>query len=221
MPLLFVDLDNTLVDRAAAFAAWASEYLEARGADPALLDAMITADGDGLRPKPEVRADITELLGLSEDESATLIDTLRAGAVSHLELATGAREGLIRARRDGWTICIATNGVEKQQQAKIDKLRLAELVDGWVISEAVQATKPDPEHFRLGAVFTEAEDDLVEAWHIGDSAEADIVGAHNAGLRSVWLARGREWPAHLEPPTAIADSFGEAIDVVLASGRQA
>ena len=220
MPLLFVDLDNTLVDRAAAFAAWASEYLEARGADPALLDAMITADGDGLRPKPEVRADITELLGLSEDESATLIDTLRAGAVSHLELATGAREGLIRARRDGWTICIATNGVEKQQQAKIDKLRLAELVDGWVISEAVQATKPDPEHFRLGAVFTEAEDDLVEAWHIGDSAEADIVGAHNAGLRSVWLARGREWPAHLEPPTAIADSFGEAIDVVLASGRQ-
>jgi len=71
--------------------------------------------------------------------------------------------------------------------------------------------KPDPSIFlaacaRLGCAPH-------EVLHVGDDVEMDVVGAHRAGLRTVWLNReGRAWPhadlrPDLELPTlaALAD----------------
>ncbi len=215
MPLLFLDLDNTLVDRAAAYRSWAASYLTARGADPALLDAMVVADGDGLRYKPDVAADLTALLGLGPDESATIVKVLRAGVVDHLVLVPGCVDALSRARRAGWTPYIVSNGVTAQQEKKIFGLGLDAHVDGWVISEEAGVAKPDAAIFAVAA--ERAGRPIDGAWMIGDSAEADIAGSHNAGLPCVYLHRGRPWPAHLAEPTASAGSLGEAVDVVLAS----
>ena len=118
MPLLLLDLDNTLVDRAAAVRAWAAEYLTERGAGPDLLEAVVAADGDGLRPKPAVAADLTSLLGLSPEESAGIIATLRAGVVAHLRLVPDAEAALLRARDHGWTPFIVTNGQQRQQDTE-------------------------------------------------------------------------------------------------------
>lgn len=55
---------------------------------------------------------------------------------------------------------------------------------------------------------------------IGDSADADIAGAHAAGIGSVWLRRGRTWPASATPsPSQQADSFSEAVDLVMTSSE--
>ena len=53
---------------------------------------------------------------------------------------------------------------------------------------------------------------------IGDTAEADIVGARNAGLPSVWLHRGRPWPLTGFQPDHTADSFARAVNIVLRGG---
>lgn len=53
---------------------------------------------------------------------------------------------------------------------------------------------------------------------VGDTAAADIAGAQAAGIRSIWLSRGREWPDDQEPPTAIAATSAQAVDIVLVSG---
>ena len=50
-----------------------------------------------------------------------------------------------------------------------------------------------------------------------DSAEADIQGAHSAGVSSIYLRHGRDWTVGIPEPTAFADNFGEAVDIVLAS----
>ena len=50
---------------------------------------------------------------------------------------------------------------------------------------------------------------------IGDSAEADIGGARGAGLPGVWLHRGRPWPLTAFEPGYVADSFPDAVDIVL------
>ena len=50
---------------------------------------------------------------------------------------------------------------------------------------------------------------------IGDAAESDIAGAAAAAIDSVWLSRGREYPAGYARPTLIADSFPQAVDLVL------
>lgn len=218
MPLLFVDLDNTISDRAASVRAWAVEYLIARfgEADPGLVAEMERADGDGLRPKPEAAADLAELLGLSAAEQAEIIVVLRAGTLNQLQPTPGITAALDKARAGGYRPFIVTNGKTSQQLGKVAKLGLDPHVDGMVVSEEAGVTKPDPEIFRIAA--HRAGDTLAGAWMIGDSAEADIEGAAAAGLDSVWLRRGRKYPGGLVRPTLIADSFAEAVDLVLGYG---
>lgn len=215
MPLLLIDLDNTLVDRAAAYRAWAASYLAANGHEPDLLDAMVVADGDGLRPKPEVAEDLGVLLDLDEDEEADIVKVLRAGVVEHLGLVPGCIEALETARAAGWTPFIVSNGVTAQQEKKIHSLGLDKHVDGWVISEEEGVAKPDP---RIFAIASERSGQSLEgAWHIGDSGPADVVGAQAAGIPVVYLSRGRRWDATLTEPTAVADSLPEAVTIVLAA----
>ena len=78
MPMLFVDLDNTISDRASSFRRWAHTYLTDRfgRADEQLISAMVVADGDGLRHKPEVAADLARLLDLTPAEQAEIIVVL-------------------------------------------------------------------------------------------------------------------------------------------------
>ena len=215
MPLLFVDLDNTLIDRAGAYRRWAASYLRSRGAPPSLLPAMVTADGDGLRPKPEVAADLTMLLGLTEDEAAGIVTVLRRGVVENLVPDDSVSAALASARSAGWYVVIVTNGVTAQQESKIRLLGLDEEVDGWVVSEAVGVAKPDAEIFDLAEKTVPEETTLDGAWMIGDTPEADIAGAVNAGISSVWLHRGRPYPEGLPEPTTRAASFAEAVAIVL------
>lgn len=215
MPLLLVDLDNTLVDRAASIARWAKAYVTERTgvADPALVSEIIRADGDGLRPKPEVAADLGRLLGLSEAEEGEVITVLRAGVLEYLRPDPAVAPALGRAREAGYVPFVVTNGNVAQQENKLRMMGLVEHVTGMVVSEAVGVRKPDPTIFEVAARAAGAS--LDGAWMIGDSAEADIGGAENAGLRSVWLSRGRTLAADEARPTAIAASFPEAVTAVL------
>ncbi|MGH2345304.1 MAG: HAD family hydrolase [Chloroflexota bacterium] len=45
---------------------------------------------------------------------------------------------------------------------------------------------------------------------VGDNPEADMQGAHNAGMRTAWLQRGRRWPTQL--PRSCADLTIEALE---------
>lgn len=215
MPLLFLDLDNTLVDRAAAYRQWATGYLSERGADPDLIDEMVRADGDGLRPKPEVLLDIQQLLGLDDEEAAQIPAVLRRGVLEHLALDPAVPQALQRAREAGWTPFIVTNGVVPQQDLKITNLGIDKLVDGWVVSDVVGVRKPDPRIFTIAA--EQAGQPLEDAWMVGDAHDTDIEGAQAAGLRCVYLSRGRRWPDGLPEPTAFADSLPQAVDIVIAS----
>lgn len=215
MPLLFLDLDNTIADREGAARRWAESCVAERfGApNPELAQAVFIADGDGTRPKPEVAEDLQQLLGLTDDEKSTIIKVLRAGVLAHLQPVLANDAALVKAADAGWTPFIVTNGNVAQQNNKLDILGLRPLVAGMVVSEGVGVAKPDPRIFSLAAEA--AGGSLEGSWMIGDTAGADIAGANNAGIKSIWLRRGRDWPADLEPPTLIADSFPEAIDMVL------
>jgi putative hydrolase of the HAD superfamily len=124
---------------------------------------------------------------------------------------------LREARAAGWVPFVVTNGTVPQQERKLRHTGLDREVAGWVISEGAGTRKPDPEIFRLAAVQVGLP--LRGAWMIGDSAEADIAGARNAGLPGIWLHRGRPWPLTAFPPGHTAGSFPDAVRIVLAAGR--
>ena len=57
-----MDLDNTLVDRDRAFRAWAEHLTDGISADPADLDWLLAADGDGdgYTPRAELATAMVE-----------------------------------------------------------------------------------------------------------------------------------------------------------------
>ena len=219
MPLLLVDLDNTLIDRTGAFARWARKFAAAHGGGAAEVEWLVAADSDGLETRARLAALIAGRSGRDGDGEARVLADLGAGMVSQIIPDGEVAGALRRARSSGWVPFVVTNGTVAQQERKLRHTGLDQEVAGWVISEGAGVRKPDPEIFRLAAA--RAGQSLAGAWMIGDSAEADIAGARNAGLPCIWLDRGRQWPLTGFHPDHTAASFPSAINLILAAKAQA
>jgi putative hydrolase of the HAD superfamily len=215
VPLLLVDLDNTLIDRSGAFRRFAREFAAACGGTAADAQWLVDADRDGLEQRERVAARAGAHFGLAADRQAGLLTELRAGVVRHIVLDNAVIGALHAARAAGWTPFVITNGTVHQQERKLRHCGLDREVAGWVISEGAGMRKPDPAIFRLAAA--RAGQPLDGAWMIGDSAEADIGGARSAGLPAVWLHRGQPWPLTAFRPRHTAGSFPAAVSIVLAA----
>jgi putative hydrolase of the HAD superfamily len=215
VPLLLLDLDNTLIDRAGAVGRWARKFAAAHGRDAADAEWLVAADRDGLEPRDRFAGMIAERFGLGAQDEVAIVAELRGGLVSELAADDAVTRALRRAWAAGWTPFVVTNGTVAQQERKLRHTGLDREVAGWVISEGAGLRKPDPAIFRLAAET--AGQPLSGAWMIGDSALADIEGARSAGLPNVWLHRGRRWPLSSVEPGQVADSFPHAVDIVLGS----
>jgi HAD superfamily hydrolase (TIGR01549 family) len=85
-----------------------------------------------------------------------------------------------------------------------------------VLARDVGCAKPD------ARMFAHACDLLGMApgrvWHVGDDPDLDVVGAHRAGLKAVWLNReGRDWPYANDPhPDLVVRDLAE-LDAWLAA----
>ena len=217
-PLMLFDLDNTLVNRNQAFLGWAERFLADRSLPPADLDWFATLDCGGYLERTVLFRAAAERYGLTEPTAALLAE-YRDTVTALIHCPTAHHDALRDARAAGWTLGIVSNGATDQQLAKIERTGLADLVDGWVISEEVDCAKPDPRIFTLAAFRCGVDtttDWTAEAWMVGDHAPADIAGATVAGIRSVWLAHGRAWPETGYRPTVTADGLPEAVARVLA-----
>jgi len=153
--------------------------------------------------------------GLNGHTEAQLLAELRGGLVRQIIPDEAVTRALRAARAAGRVPFVVTNGTVEQQERKLRRTGLDREVAGWVISEGAGLRKPDPEIFRFAAA--RAGQPLDAAWMIGDSAEADISGARDAGLAGVWLHRGRPWPLTAFQPAHVAGSFPDAVRIVLAA----
>lgn len=190
MPLLLVDMDDTLVDRATTVLRWLERRL-------------------GRTPPPTVGRALRRL-HLHRFGSRLLALHERHEARSYA-LEEGVADALARARRAGWTIAVITNGNRRTQPAKLASAGILPLVDAVVISSHEGFAKPDPRVFRLAAERAGAS--LDGAWVVGDDLRQEIAGAAKLRLRSVWLnPRGlRGSPdVDLQAPT-----FPDAVELVL------
>jgi putative hydrolase of the HAD superfamily len=215
VPLLLLDLDNTLIDRAGALRRWAAGFAAEIGASGADVEWLITEDRDGLEPRDRLAVKARQRLGLTGGQEAMLLAELRRGFAHYLELDPAVPNALDLARAAGWVPVVLTNGTVYQQELKLRHTGLDQHVAGWVISEEAGTRKPDPAIFRQAA--QRASQELAGAWMIGDSAAADIAGARGAGISSIWLHRHRTWSGADFRPTRIADTCAAAIAFVTQS----
>lgn len=207
--LLLLDLDNTLADREEAFLAWAQTKVDEWAPNvPGAVAYLIEQDDDGIRPRREFFSAVRQRFGLEHP-----VEALIAGYRRELREALPAVPGdvveRLRALRiDGWKLAVVTNGAADVQAQKMDHLGVLALLDACCISGELGLRKPDRRIFEIAAARCGAS--LKDAWMLGDG-EADIVGAHRAGVRSVWLHRGRTWPRSDLRPDHIADGLREAL----------
>jgi FMN phosphatase YigB (HAD superfamily) len=211
--LALFDLDNTLVDRAAGFRFWALEFCEAHGLEPSEVQWMIEADGDGLVPKEAFFAQVRDRF-LLDDPVAALWAQYRERHPVLIPACPGVLSGLTQLRQTGWKVGLVTNGFADMQSSTITNGGIAQNVDGWAISEAEGVRKPER---RLFEIATERCGTTLTAggWMIGDSVSADIGGGQAAGLRTIWINRGRLWPDALSKPDHMVPDAAEAITVLL------
>lgn len=217
VPLLLCDLDDTLVDRQSTFRQWAVDLARDRGEDQAFVEWLIGLDNRGYRPRTEFFGAVKERLGLAVALEDLVRDFRRTFAAMY-RCEPAVTTVLRDARASGWKIAIITNG-SRNQLAKISAAGLDELVDAVCVSEIDGWRKPDVEIFQLGA--DRCGSTLTGAWMIGDNHEADIGGAHAAGISSVWLSEGRAWTTAAYRPTHIAQSLPAAVQLVLAHNNGA
>jgi putative hydrolase of the HAD superfamily len=212
VPLLLLDLDNTLVDRDAPFRAAVVDFLAEHDLPSSDLPWVMGIDASGYTARNEVAAALTDRYGnvLPTRAIRTLLDN---GAADRVVLTHSTRDALGKANANGWTCVIVTNGPIAQQETKIRNTGLDQLVQGWVISEAVGHKKPRPEIFQAAADAVSLP--LLGAWVIGDSPHADIAGASTLGLPSVWVTDGRAWAQDSYQPTHISDDVASAINLAI------
>jgi putative hydrolase of the HAD superfamily len=213
VPLLLLDLDNTLLDRAGPFRSWGQRFLDGIGAPPADIDWLLSIDADGLTDRWDVADAIRDRYAL-RIPSIDLVEELHDGVVAYTRLDPLIACALRIADQAGWVPVVVTNGTVRQEEAKIRKTGLDRYVADWVISEEAGVSKPNPRIFALAAQRVRMP--LRGAWVVGDGPEADIGGAAAVGLPSVWLHRGRTWADGRFAPTRTADGLIAAVATVLA-----
>ncbi|EWM19567.1 HAD family hydrolase [Kutzneria sp. 744] len=209
--LALFDLDGTLADRHAGQLAWAVEFAADHGLDPAEVDWLMAADGNGMVSKEEYFGLVRERYGLAASFDELWVQ-YRDRQPTLVPAYDGMLDGLKQLRAAGWRIGVVTNGYEDVQTLTLTSSGIAEHVDGWAISAAENIRKPDVGLFEIAAA--RAGSALGGGWMVGDS-QADIVGGRAAGLRTAWVHHGREWPAGVGGPDHVVAAAADAVRLIL------
>lgn len=123
---------------------------------------------------------------LNYSASIGLIDNISEKYITYLSTFPHLFEGtleLLEALKNRFRLHIITNGFDKIQQFKIENSGIESFFEFVFTAEKVGFKKPHPEIFiqSLKTVNTTAEASIM----IGDSFEADILGALNQGMQAI------------------------------------
>lgn len=99
---------------------------------------------------------------------------------------------------------VLTNGPSDIQRLKLAQCGVSAIVDDIVVSGETGCAKPEVAAFRL--VLDRVGAKPSAAVMIGDSWERDIMGSLNAGMRAVWVSRGRPAPEK-RPDVLVVDEL--------------
>jgi len=220
---LFFDLDGTLLDGSGFGEAVARTCSRIAATRPGLsAERLLTANNTVWESYwPEVEQEWTlgvldgttvsleawrrTLLACGSDDEGLArlaLDTLSVQARGANRLFDDVQEILDRLV-GRLPLALITNGAADTQREKLRALGIEDHFDAIIVSGEHGVAKPDP------AIFQIALDNLgvgpERAWHVGDSLEADIAGARDAGLTAVWLNRNgaARSPEHPEPHVEI------------------
>lgn len=130
---------------------------------------------------------------LEYEISDSLINTIAKDYIDYLPNNNHLIEGtleLLEYLKEQYQLHIITNGFEEVQDIKLRKSNIKPYFDVIVTSESVGVKKPNIKVFNFA--LEEAGVNPENAVMIGDSYEADIMGALNAGMHAIFYSNTSE-----------------------------
>lgn len=131
---------------------------------------------------------------VKEEDAQLLQDTFDHDRITAFNFYPGIMEFLAEARQL-FTLVVITNGPEYSQVPKVEAIKLAEHVDHIIIGGQEPEQKPARSIFEKALKLANCE--AHEAIHVGDSLAADITGAHNSQITSIWIQHQQPLDAEL------------------------
>ncbi|HCG5911214.1 TPA: HAD-IA family hydrolase [Vibrio parahaemolyticus] len=225
---IFFDMDETLcgtsqADKSAGqkFATWIQQTYPQVSDPQAFLQRYL----QGVYKK--LNAEFPQLVALLPDENAFrcgLIQTILAENGIHIdaEQAQQAQHYFDSARMGAFTffpgvkemltdlrkhykLVVITNGPIFSQHPKLKATQMNEWVDHIIVGGEEPEEKPAASIFQKALNLVDVKPE--EALHIGDSLAADIAGANNIGILSVWVnATGASNPTEITPNFEIRET---------------
>ncbi|WP_297567448.1 YjjG family noncanonical pyrimidine nucleotidase [uncultured Faecalibaculum sp.] len=154
--------------------------------------AQIEAGTLTLRELWEIRWQrIFDRLGIQGDGPAFETAFHQALDVTHMPV-NGALQTVQALKSAGYGVYAASNGRQKQQETRLELAGLSRWLDGVFTSEAAGVNKPDIRFYQyVMDQLHQSHPDLVpeQVLMVGDSYTADITGAQNAGMQTLWFRR--------------------------------
>lgn len=199
MPLLLLDLDNTLIDRDAAFRRYLADFLARHAAAFAAQDRrrvtqeIVTLDAHGRTPREAFcRALLQRYPALPHTAESLWQDHQRIldHFVCQAEIPAMLRRLVMHFR-----LGLISNGSGPMQRRKLREAGLESLFALVLISGEAGVAKPDAAIFRRALSFFHAD----TATMVGDDPHNDIRPAHALGLATVHLVLPGD------APEAVAD----------------
>jgi putative hydrolase of the HAD superfamily len=200
---ILFDLDDTLFERAPAFARWARQFAEQRGLTaPDAVSTIVALDARGRPRREAVASAIVAHFGLDEDAAALAL-RMPGELAACAEPEPGVAE-TIATLGTRYRLGVVTNGPGPSQRAKLARIGLTAAFSTIAISAEVGVWKPDRAIFdlALAAVGCTPEETVM----VGDSLESDLAPARALGMPTAWIDRLNE-RAGGDPATYVARSL--------------
>jgi putative hydrolase of the HAD superfamily len=141
---------------------------------------------------------------------APALKQLYAVSQAHWKAEPDAKATLEELKQSGFKLAVVSNaGDDADVQTLVNNAGLRPYLDFALSSAACGIRKPNPRIFEIALERWGIDHESVVM--VGDTLGADILGARNAGITSVWLTRRAETPAnrdHLDtirPDATISD----------------
>lgn len=132
---------------------------------------------------------------LSRGSLDPALKVLYSVSQAHWRLEEDARSTLERLRGSGYRMGLISNASDDADvQRLVDNAGIRGYFDFVLSSAACGIRKPNPRIFELGLQHWSLPPS--EAVMVGDTLGADILGARNAGLTSIWITRRADKPGN-------------------------
>ena len=186
---ILFDLDQTLMDRDKSLHLFLNQQWNKKKSLQAIskddfVTKFIELDKNGYVWKDKVYSQILNDFGITDIHHNDLLADYLANFSQNAVLFPNVMDFLQTCKSQNIKLGIITNGREDLQASVIRACGLEQIMDVILISEVEGIKKPDPIIFK--SALNHLSLSSASCVFIGDNPDADIKGAYNVGMKTIW-----------------------------------